>query len=164
MSVIYWINSEPAARLAIVARPRGNDWLEDDIKNLSTAGIEVLVSALTVPEAKELGLKNEYEYSGNSNIEFISLPIEDRSVPRFDKSFASLLRQLRERIKQGKAVGIHCRAGIGRSSMIAACLMVQNNMEADEAFSRIAAGRGCPVPDTEEQSAWVRSHTKELRE
>jgi protein-tyrosine phosphatase len=163
MSTVYWINSTPPTRLAIVARPRGGDWLEDDIKKLSAAGIEVLVSALTPLEVDELGLENESAYCKDCNIEWISLPIEDRSVPHVDEGFANALRHLVELKRRGKAIGIHCRAGIGRSSTIAACLLVQNNMEADEAFSCIGAARGCPVPDTDEQRAWVQSHTKQLR-
>lgn len=92
------------------------------------------------------------------------MPIADRSVPGFDESFKNLLCQLNERIRQGKAVGVHCRAGIGRSSLILACLLVQNKIDADEAFSCITVSRGCPVPDTEEQKAWVRNHAKELKE
>jgi hypothetical protein len=43
---IYWIKSAEPHRIAIVARPRGNDWLEDDVTALSRDGIEVLVSVL----------------------------------------------------------------------------------------------------------------------
>jgi hypothetical protein len=41
---VYWINATQPHRVAIVARPRGSDWLEDDIKRFSTEGIGVLVS------------------------------------------------------------------------------------------------------------------------
>jgi protein-tyrosine phosphatase len=157
---IYWITE----RLAIVARPRRDDWLQDDIKRLRAAGIDILVSALTAPEMDELGLKNEAASCEACGIEWISIPIEDRSIPRFDESFTMPLVQLAERIKSGKAVGIHCRACIGRSSLIAACLMVQGKMDPEEAFFQIGTARGCPVPDTDEQSDWVRSHVEKLRE
>jgi protein-tyrosine phosphatase len=157
---IYWITEN----LAIVARPRPDDWLERDINNLRAAGIDTLVSALTVPEMDVLGLRNESACCLASSMEWVSIPIEDRSIPRFDESFTKPLLQLRERIKQGKAVGIHCRASIGRASLIAACLMVQNNTEPEDAFFQIGSARGCPVPDTDEQSAWVSSHVDKLRE
>jgi protein-tyrosine phosphatase len=50
---------------------------------------------------------------------------------------------------------IHCRAGIGRSSMIAACTMICADVSAADALSRIEAARGVRVPDTEEQRDWV---------
>src|SRR5262250_146381 len=118
MPLVYWITTEQGQRLAIVARPRGEGWLEDDIRNLYEAGIEVVVSALTLAEERELGLTGEAECCSTYNIEFISTPIEDRSVPRFDQAFTSGLLQIRERMKAGKAIGIHCRACIGRSSVI----------------------------------------------
>jgi protein-tyrosine phosphatase len=157
---IYWITEH----LAIVARPRRDDWLSDDLKRLRADGIDVLVSALTPAEADELGLKEESVCCQACDMEWISIPIEDRSVPHFDESFTRPLLQVRERIGAGKNVGIHCRACIGRSSLIAACVMVQDNMEANEAFFQIGTARGCLVPDTDEQSDWVRSHVQKLRE
>lgn len=147
-----------------MARPRGEDWLEDDINSLYEAGIEVLVSALTPAEEEELGLQRESEYCQSYNIEFISLPIEDRSVPRFDEAFTSVLLQLRDRMKAGKTIGIHCRACIGRSAVIAACLLVHDNFEPEDAFFLIGSARRCPVPDTDEQNAWVYEHVNQLRE
>ena len=40
-------------RLAIAPRPRGYDWLVDDIRLLKRAGVDLLVSALTHAEADE---------------------------------------------------------------------------------------------------------------
>lgn len=50
----YWIKAE-GVRLGIMARPRGDDWLADDIGILKRAGVDVIVSALTSTEAEELG-------------------------------------------------------------------------------------------------------------
>ena len=51
----FWIKIE-GVRLAIAPRPRGGDWLEDDVRLLQRAGVDVIVSALTPVEAEELGL------------------------------------------------------------------------------------------------------------
>ena len=82
-----WINIE-RVRLAITPWPRGEDWLEDDIRLLQRAGIDVVVSALTHVEAEELGLLREGQCCQNNGLEFHSVPIEDRSVP---PSFKGLL-------------------------------------------------------------------------
>src|SRR5437016_1899679 len=55
---LYWINRE-GVRLRIMPRPRGNDWLPDDLRVLRQAGVDVIVSALTAPVAEELGLVAE---------------------------------------------------------------------------------------------------------
>jgi protein-tyrosine phosphatase len=151
---LYWINAR-GVRLAIVPRPRGQDWLPDDIDLLRRAGIDVIVSALTPPETEELGLLEEAECCRTNGIQFISFPIEDRSVPSSSTSFSELLDSLKASLAEGKAVGVHCRAGIGRSSLIAAALLIQNGVSPETAFLTIQEARGCPVPDTVEQRNWV---------
>jgi protein-tyrosine phosphatase len=55
----------------------------------------------------------------------------------------------------GKTVAVHCRMGIGRSALIAACLLKSQGIGVDEAFAMISRARGFSVPDTEEQREWV---------
>ncbi len=45
--------------------------------------------------------------------------------------------------------------GIGRAAVIAACVLAMLGVAVDTAFEAIAVARGCPVPDTLEQRAWV---------
>jgi protein-tyrosine phosphatase len=150
----YWINAQDI-RLAIVRRPRGQDWLPDDIGLLRRAGVDVIVSALTPIETEELGLLEEPECCRTNGIEFFSFPIEDRSVPPSSSSFRELLNSLNVSLAEGKAVGVHCRAGIGRSSLIVASLLIENGLSPEAAFFAIREARGCPVPDTVEQRNWV---------
>jgi hypothetical protein len=67
---VYWISAAQPHRVAIVARPRGGDWLEDDIKRLSSEGIGVLVSMLTPEESVELGLSDEGKFCDQFGISF----------------------------------------------------------------------------------------------
>jgi len=150
----YWIKAE-GFRLAIIPRPRGHDWLPDDIKFLHRAGVDVVVSALTVSENEELGLVEEHQCCQNHGVEFLSFPIEDRSVPTSFSEFTSLVHSLIEYLRKGKAVAVHCRAGIGRSSIIVAATLIQHGFSAETAFRAIEEARGCPVPDTPEQRQWV---------
>jgi protein-tyrosine phosphatase len=57
-------------------------------------------------------------------IEFISFPIPDRGVPASLRDATDLVRTVVNGIGDGKAVAVHCRAGIGRSSLIAASVLV----------------------------------------
>lgn len=127
---LYWVELGNA-RLAIVARPRGRDWLEDDIKSLKGAGVDALVCALTPAESEELGLSAEDSACRSCGIEFISFPIEDRSVPASASDFGGLITRLHFLLSTGKHLAIHCRAGIGRSSLIAASLLVGNGFSAE---------------------------------
>ena len=59
MKDIYWIRHDQQSRLAIVARPEGEEWLEEDLASLKQGGIDVLVSLLMPDEAEDLGLAHE---------------------------------------------------------------------------------------------------------
>lgn len=153
---VYWITAAQPHRVAIVARPRGGDWLEDDIKRFSTEGIGVLVSMLTPEESAELGLSDEGKFCDQFGISFFNLPIADRSVPN-EFEIGAPLDTLVKQVQLGKGVGFHCRAGIGRSSMLAALVLGRLGWTTDAAFRAISEPRGCPVPDTLEQERWVQS-------
>jgi protein-tyrosine phosphatase len=150
----FWVQTK-VVQLAIMPRPRGEDWLCDDIKLLKEAGVDIIVSALTLEEAGELGLFQEAECCQKNGIEFVSFPIEDRSVPDSILEFGELLDSTQKYLNDGRAVVVHCRAGIGRSSLIAACLLLRNGFSVESAFEALSEARGCPVPDTPEQRAWV---------
>jgi len=47
---IFWIKAAGRGRLAVMPRPRGGDWLEDEILHLKRSGIGTLVSMLTPEE------------------------------------------------------------------------------------------------------------------
>lgn len=57
---------------------------------------------------------------------------------------------------------MHCRAGIGRSAIIAASLLALNGTDVDLAFKLVTEARGCPVPDTPEQKKWVEQFVRDL--
>lgn len=153
---LYTIELGEFGRLSIMARPRGGDWLGDEIAALRVAQVEVLVSLLTPGEVSELELREEERYCRELGIVFFCLPIEDRGVPALYRRATELLKTLHRYSTAGRHVAIHCRQGIGRSSLLAASLLTMLGYTADQAFDLIAQARGRSVPDTEEQRAWVR--------
>lgn len=150
----YWIRSGIGIRLAIVQRPRWG-MLEDDIAALKEGGIENLVSLLTPSEAVGLGLEKEEEVCELNSVGFFSLPVTDGGVPSNTDDFMRAVAVLRSILINGGSVGIHCRAGIGRSCVLAACLMQTTGMDGTSALSAIEKARGCEVPETPEQRSWI---------
>jgi len=67
-----WVETGNQLRLAIVPRPRGGDWLEDELDQMKRAGVDVLVSMLQADEAAELGLSSEAEFCKARGIDFRS--------------------------------------------------------------------------------------------
>ena len=149
-------------RLAILSRPRGNDWLVDEIRSWRAAGIQVVVSLLTNSETVELELRNEHEIANREGMHFISFPISDYGVPMSFQSVRTLATELTRLLSEGKYVGIHCRQGIGRSGLIAASLLVIAGKSPIEAFDDVISGRGVRVPDTTAQRDWVFALARDL--
>jgi protein-tyrosine phosphatase len=159
---LYWIPIK-VGRLAIMARPRAGDWLADEIAGWSQESVSVVVSLLEPSESAELELDGEAKACADAGIEFIPFPIRDRGVPISVPGVAKLIALLDGKLKAGASVAIHCRAGIGRSALIAACVLTKAGIAAGDALVLIGKARGVIVPDTDEQSAWVRAFETTLR-
>ena len=136
-------------------RPRGGDFLEEEIVSLREQGVHVLVSLLTADEVDELALTEEPRLCEAVGVQFLSFPIPDRDVPSRKDAVFEFIRNLHQYNTTGKSIVFHCRAGIGRSALMAACLLATDGMSVDDAFQCIADARGCRVPDTLEQRSWV---------
>lgn len=154
---IHWIDQFPTGKVGIMAKPDGSNFLEDEIKNLSVQHIDTLVSLLEEKEIKELELEEEENYCRQFGINFINFPIRDFSVPEEISQFIILIDDINMRLKNGESIVIHCWMGIGRSSLLAAGILVRNGIEAEKAFELISAERNVKVPETAEQMEWVKN-------
>jgi protein-tyrosine phosphatase len=96
-------------------------------------------------------------------IMFVNLPILDRSVPLDREGFLRSVEHLAEMVRAGRFLGVHCRASIGRSSVLALSILVRLGWDADEAFCAVESARGCSIPDTPEQRQWVIENVPAMR-
>jgi protein-tyrosine phosphatase len=150
-----WVKAASPARLAVMPRPRGGEDLRLEISALRNDGVDVLVSLLESHEIRELELKDEGTLCAEHGISFVSHPIADRGVPQSRDEFAALVTRLLNELQAGKAVAVHCRAGIGRTGVTGACILHGLGMPVTEVFQKLSEARGVTVPDTEEQVKWV---------
>jgi protein-tyrosine phosphatase len=155
MRDVYWLRELGDLRLAIMPRPRAGEWLEEEIAVWRAEGLETVVSLLESSEVEELGLASEPTLCTAQGIQFFSFPIPDRGVPVTHRAIAPLVQTLASELRSKRAVGIHCRAGIGRSALVAASLMSAIGITPADAFAMLSRARGVAVPDTEAQTSWV---------
>ena len=155
MEDVFWIEGNPPVGLAVVLRPRGDDWLSDELQRYKRSGVEVLVSLLELNEATWLGLKDEGPLAEAAGMHFLSYPILDVHVPSNVASFRKFVTGLADRLRAGERIGVHCRGSIGRSTITAACTLIHLGWKAKEALRAIQCARGCEVPDTAEQLRWI---------
>src|ERR1700734_1879270 len=140
-AIIFPVEHPGPGRLSTMARPRGGDWLDDEMAALRSEGVSIVVSMLTLSEQQELELGNEEEAANAAGIEFRQLPTADRGTPGVPE-FNALLKYLEAELSDGKHIVVHCRMGIGRASLVAAGVLVNEGLSAAEAWSRIAKARG----------------------
>lgn len=148
--------------LFTLARPQGGGWLDDEMTSLRAQGVDLLVSLLTPPESQWLDLEAEEFHCVVAGMRFASFPIPDMGVPADRDTAENVARLWAAELLDGHGVAIHCRGGIGRSSMMAAATLVALGWWPDRAFEQISERRGLQVPETEAQYAWVEAfHRRE---
>lgn len=119
------------------------------------SGIDTVFSLLTAEEEQDLDLKNEGREVKAHGMDFGSLPIPDRQVPNSESELSAILEQLDADLSSGKNIVIHCRQGVGRTGLVAACLLVTKGLAPKAAVKTISAARGNTVPETDEQRHWI---------
>jgi protein-tyrosine phosphatase len=157
---IYWIREVTRGRLGIMARPRAGEWLRDEISGWRAEGVNAVVCLLETSEVRELELGDERSLCSESTMEFLSLPIPDRGVPASVPSVTDLVARVLHLLNEGASVAVHCRAGIGRSALIAACILCRLGFDAETIFPMISRARGVSVPDTEAQVKWLKNFAR----
>jgi protein-tyrosine phosphatase len=106
---LFWIPGPWRGRLAVASRPRGGDWLEDEIKAWRQDGLDVVVSLLETDEADQFELGHEGDVAESEGVRFISFPIPDRGVPSSTQEALSLFSTIAAALGEGKNVAVHCR-------------------------------------------------------
>ncbi len=155
MPSLYWIPTDTPGRLAILARPRGGDWLRDDIAEWKRAGLYTVVSLLGDVEEADLELSEEASECARAGLRFLAAPVMDRGIPDDPGPFGRLAAELAAGVADGQSVGIHCRIGIGRSPLLAIAVLRTLGVSTMEAVRRASTARGVSVPETPGQLEWI---------
>lgn len=156
--IIYKVLTNGSGFLAVMARPRSGEWLRDELCGLGRIGVLTIASLLEAGEAAELDLASERSVAEELGFKFLSLPIADRGVPPRVPEFRRFAALLADDFRAGRGVAVHCRAGIGRSGLTAAAVLVSLGYEPRCVFQMVSKARGLNVPDTDEQTEWFRKN------
>ena len=153
MGLMYLIPQEGRGRLWIMPCP-GAATLSESIAAYKAAGADRIVSMLGAPEAAEIGVSDEAALCQKAGLWFTQFEVMDFGLPEHG-SFRTLVRQIAGWVAEGDGVAVHCRAGIGRSGMVTACVLVEQGLTADEAVAVVSRARGQTIPDTVEQRQFI---------
>ncbi len=152
---IRWIPEIGPHRLGLTQRPEGDAALLPSIAAWQREGADTVVSLLESIEIHNLGLANEEAACKALGMAFHQLPVPNGGTPRAVSEVESLLESILLDLRRGKGVVIHCLAGIGRTGLLAACVLSRLEVGIEEIFPLLTRARGISVPDNDTQIAWV---------
>ena len=131
--------------------------LETDLDAIQRWGATVVVTLIEEHEFEELSVRGLPGKVRDRHMEWWHLPIEDGHSPPargFEDKWAVAGEALRDRLRLGFDVLVHCRGGLGRAGTIAARLLVELGERADNAIRRVREVRPGAL-ETQEQEDHV---------
>ncbi len=159
---LHWVKEPWRGKLALAARPRGGEWLQDELASCKLACVDIVVSLLTPDEEHELKLQDEGRTANAQGMTFLSLPIRDRQVPDSESTLNSTVQLMDEALSSGKNVRVHCRQGIGRTGLIADSLLINKGSEPQESIELLSAVLVIAIPETQEQRLWIEKYAAQV--
>ncbi len=120
---MFPIPLDTPGRLAITVRPRGNDWLPDDVAGWKQAGVSLVVSLLTPDEEADLGLTGEAAECAAVGVQFLRVSVPDRGVPANRDEFGRVVFAVVEEVNRGGMAVMHCRQSVGRAPLLAIAVL-----------------------------------------
>jgi ADP-ribosylglycohydrolase len=101
------------------------------------------------------------------DVEYVRNPIVDHGLPERREHMADILDSLWRSLRGRRPVYLHCRAGIGRTGMVAGCLLVERGRSGSEALAELnrlwqqseRSALWPSVPETQAQVEYVRTWT-----
>ena len=134
-------------------------WARDltlDVAAIADWGAAAVLTLVEDQELKSLKVEGLGAEVRRRHMDWLHAPIPDVSVPTpaFEAEWRLIGEGLRDRLRAGFDIVVHCKGGLGRAGMIAARLMVELGVDPDEAIVRVRAVRSGAI-ETAAQEAHV---------
>ncbi len=136
-------------------RDRGRD-LPTDLAALRAEGAQVLIALLTRPELEAVGVPDYLTAAEAAGFQVIHAPMPDQGVPAAAEAQA-LLTRIEAALCGGAGVVVHCLGGLGRSGLVAACLLRARGVPAADALAQVRAARDPRAIESPAQVAFVQA-------
>ncbi len=132
--------------------------LQADIDALHEWGANGVVSFIEAHEFKMNKVEQIPPLLRESGIWWRHLPIIDMEIPdqKFEDEWAVEGERIRHALRIGERVAFHCYAGLGRTGMIAARILVEMGVEHEKAIKTVRADNRRRI-QTKRQAMFVRA-------
>jgi ADP-ribosyl-[dinitrogen reductase] hydrolase len=134
----------------------GQRHLDDDLAAIEAWGADLLISLVEAREFARLGVPTFVDSVQRRSFRWHHVPIPDFGVPSPATLTAwdSIRGDVRALIDQRGRIGLHCAAGLGRTGTIAAKILSECGLSADDAIARVRDLRPGTI-ETAQQLAFV---------
>ena len=162
------VRASPAhGRIGITFCPGKHDpwastgaWARDlgvDLDAVAAWGARLVLTLVEPEELHELRVPLLGHEVHRRGLAWVHLPIADFSTPcqNFERKWDEQGRQIRERLRAGEDIVVHCKGGLGRAGMIAARLLAELGMDPEQAIREVRRARRGAI-ETTAQLAVVR--------
>lgn len=121
-------------------------WRRDlltDLQVIQRWGAVAVVTLMPLDELRSVRAADIGDACERLEMEWYHLPIQDVDVPdaAFEAMWVYAGLRLRDHLRRGRRVLLHCRGGLGRSGMIAARLLAELGWNAADAMAAVRAQR-----------------------
>jgi ADP-ribosyl-[dinitrogen reductase] hydrolase len=131
------------------------------LERLQEAGVTAFID-LTLP-----GELSSYQSGLPPGVLYLRRPIPDHGLPEERSRMAAILESLRHALDSPRCVYLHCRAGIGRTGMVAGCFLAERGSGGEGALEELnrlwqqsaRSAQWPSVPETADQVEYVRRWT-----
>lgn len=141
--------------------------LRADLERLSSEfDVNTLVSLVENDELDHLQIRRIGEECDAARIKLVRFPIRDISVPQSMDDFVAMVADAVESLAHGETVVAHCKGGLGRAGLTAACVAVaatDAGVTANDAIALVRHARPGSI-ETEEQEEFVRKFANRWRD
>lgn len=135
-------------------------WARDltmDLGVIQQWGATLILTLTEQQELRALGVKDLGSSVHQLGMAWIHLPIADFSTPTAaaEEQWQRDGRLIRQRLRRGERILVHCKGGLGRAGMMAARLLVELGAAPDDAIRSVRAARKGAI-ETPSQLALVK--------
>lgn len=117
--------------------------VQSDLVSIDHWRAQALVTLMPMDELRRVGAEQLGEETHRLGMAWYHLPIADMEPPDagFERRWQYAGARLRELLRGGGRVMVHCRAGLGRSGTVAARLLVEMGVPPSEAVAQVRHAR-----------------------
>lgn len=138
---------EVPGRLLLCSMPGRGAPLDTFLAAARADAVTTVVCLVPWPELRSSSPEYAAFVHGAPPWAFRHHPIDDFGEPDDEGAFAALVHEVAEELRAGRAVVVHCAAGIGRTGTFATCVLCALGVSPETARRRVeAAGSRAETP------------------